>query len=213
MPPTGKKRSVSQKIQLQQAREKFSANKTDIEAALASCQHELTEALSEIDALKFELDREWERNAKLTKLLNDSQEKNKNLSSCLLLAENCQKDTYRDLHNECRTRQCAIEHRNILNERIDELKNAQFEQIKEMRLLEKEKKIAAEKVNEFILNQQQLQSTFDQTIGKYEAELKLNYDNLRREKFNLKMRSITLKKRLDVHNKLKKMQSIEPRLR
>ena len=35
--------------------------------------------------------------------------------------------------------------------------------------LEKEKKIAAEKVNKFILDQQQLQSTFDQTIGKYEA--------------------------------------------
>ena len=36
-----------------------------------------------------------------------------------------------------------------------------------MRLLEKEKKIAAEKVNEFILDQQQLQSKFDQKIGKY----------------------------------------------
>ena len=44
-----------------------------------------------IDALKFELDREQERNAKLTKLLDDSQEKYKNLSSRLLLAENRQK--------------------------------------------------------------------------------------------------------------------------
>ena len=76
-------------MQLQQARENSSAKKTDFEAALASCQDELAEALSEIDSLKFELDREWERNAKLMKLLDDSQEKNKNLSSCLLLAENC----------------------------------------------------------------------------------------------------------------------------
>ena len=100
MPPTGKKQSVSQQMQLQQARENSSANKTDFEAALDSCQNKLAEALSEIDALKFELDREWERNAKLMKLLDDSQEKNKNLSSHLLLAENRQKDTYKDLRNE-----------------------------------------------------------------------------------------------------------------
>ena len=185
MPPTGKKQSVSQQIQLQRVRENSSANKIDFEAALASCRDELSKALSEIDALKFELNREWERNAKLTKLLDDSQEKIKNLSSRLLLAENCQKDTYKDLHNERRTRQRAINRRNVLNEHIDELKSAQFEQIKEMRLLEKEKKIAAEKVNKFIL-EQQLQSTFDQTVGKYEAELKLNYDNMRREKVQIK---------------------------
>jgi hypothetical protein len=196
MPPTGKKRSVSQQIQLQGARENSSANKTDFEAALASCQDELTEALSEIDALKFELDRERERNAKLTKLLDDSQEKNKDLSSRLLLAENHQKDTYKDLRNERRTRQRAVNRRNFLNERIDELKNAQFEQIKEMRLLEKENKIAAEKVNKFILDQQQLQSTFDQTIGKYEAELKINYDNLRREKVQSKAEIYNLKKKV-----------------
>ena len=196
MPPTGKKQSASQQIQLQQARENSSANKTDFEAALASCQHELTEALSEIDALKFELDREWERNSKLTKLLNDSQEKNKNLSFCFLLAENCQKDTYKDLHNEHCTQQCAIKHQNFLNEWIDELKNAHFEQIKEMRFHEKEKKIAAEKVNEFILDQQQLQSKFDQKIGKYEAELKLNYDNLRREKVQFKAEIYNLKKKV-----------------
>ena len=62
-------------MQLQQARENSSANKTDFEAALASYWDELTEALSEIDALKFEPDREWERNAKLMKLLHDSQGK------------------------------------------------------------------------------------------------------------------------------------------
>ena len=55
MPPTGKKQSVSQKIQSQQARKNSLANKTAFEAALASCHHELTEALSEIDALKLSL--------------------------------------------------------------------------------------------------------------------------------------------------------------
>ena len=65
-----------------------------------------------------------------------------------------------------------------------------------MRLLEKEKKIAAEKVNEFILDQQQLQSKFDQKFGKYEAELKLNYDNLRREKFQLNVEIYNLKKKV-----------------
>ena len=124
MPLTSKKWSVSQQMQLQHAREKSLAKKIDFEAALASCWDELTEALSEIDALKFELDRERERNAKLMKLLDDSQEKNKNLSSRLLLAENHQKDTYKDLRNECHTRQCAINHPNFLNEHIDELKNA-----------------------------------------------------------------------------------------
>ena len=79
---------------------------------------------------------------------------------------------------------------------MNELKNAQFEQIKEMRFHEKEKKIAAEKVNEFILDQQQLQSKFDQTIGKYEADLKLNYDNLRREKVQLKAEIYNLKKKV-----------------
>ena len=129
-------------------------------------------------------------------MLDDSQEKNKILSSCLLLAENHQKYTYKDLRNEYCTRQHAIKHQNFLNEHIDELKNAQFEQIKEMRLLEKEKKIAAEKVNEFILDQQQLQSKFDQKIGKYEAELKLNYDNLRREKVQFKAEIYNLKKKV-----------------
>ena len=196
MPPTGKKRSVSQQIQLQQARENSSANKTDLEAALASCRDELTEALLEIDALKLELSRERERNAKLTKLLDDSQEKNKDLSSRVLLAENRQKDTYKDLRNERRTRQRAIHRRNFLNECIDELKDAQFEQIKEMRLLEKSHKIAAKKVNKFILDQQQLQSTFDQTVGKYKAELKLNHDNMRREKVQFKAEIYNLKKKV-----------------
>jgi peptidoglycan hydrolase CwlO-like protein len=91
MPQTGKKRSVSQQIQLQQARENSPANKTDFEAALASCQDELAEALSEIESLKSELDREREKNAKLTKLLDDSQEKIRNLSSRILLAENHQR--------------------------------------------------------------------------------------------------------------------------
>ena len=151
-----------------------------------------------INALKFELNREWERNAKLTKLLDDSHEERliKNLSSCLLLTENHQKDTYKDLCNERHTCQCAINHQNVLNECIDELKNAQFEQIKEMRLLEKENKIAAEKINKFILDQQQLQSTFNQTVGKYEDELKLNYDNMRREKVQIKAEIYNLKKKV-----------------
>ena len=42
MPPTGKKQSVSQQLQLQQARESSSVNKTDFEAALASWWDELT---------------------------------------------------------------------------------------------------------------------------------------------------------------------------
>ena len=65
-----------------------------------------------------------------------------------------------------------------------------------MRLLEKENKIAADKVNKFILNQQQLQSTFDQTIWKYEAELRLNCDNLRREKIQFKAEIYNLKKKV-----------------
>ena len=93
-------------------------------------------------------------------------EKNKNLSSHLLLAENHQKDTYKYLCNERRTCQHAINRQNFLNECIDELKNAQFEQSKEMRHLEKENKIAVEKINKFILDQQQLQTTFEQTVGK-----------------------------------------------
>ena len=211
MPP--KQRSFSQQIQLQQARGNSSANDTDLVAELASCRDKLAEALSEINALKFELDRERERNSKLTKMLDDSQEKNKNLSSRLLLAENRQKETYKDLRNERRTRQRAIHRRNILNERIDELKNAQFEQIKEMRLFEKENKIAAEKVNKFILDQQQLQCAFDQTIAKCKAELKLNYDNLKREKIGFKAEIYNLKKRLDMHKELKQMQLIEQWLR
>ena len=90
------------------------------------------------------------------------------------------------MRNERRTCQHTINRRNFLNERIDELKNAQFEQIKEMRHLEKENKIAVEKINKFILDQQQLQTTFEQTIGKYKAEFKLNCNNLKKEKVQFK---------------------------
>ena len=65
-----------------------------------------------------------------------------------------------------------------------------------MRHLEKENKIAAEKVNKFILDQQQLQTTFDQTIGKYKAELKLNCNNLKKEKVQFKAEIYALKKKV-----------------
>ena len=41
-----------------------------------------------------------------------------------------------------------------------------------------------------------MQSKFDQKFGKYEAELKLNYDNLRREKFQLNVEIYNLKKKV-----------------
>ncbi|KDR70413.1 hypothetical protein GALMADRAFT_214509 [Galerina marginata CBS 339.88] len=184
MPP--KKKTAAQMQQLQNARSNSPAIRTDFEAGLARCQNELTRAMSEIETLKSGLDDAEDKCARLEGLQAQSVEKIRDLKAEVLMAKERQKDTYRELRNERRTRQYAVKRKNTLDEKITELKTEQHKKLKELKVLEKEKNLATEQVAMVIKANQHLQDEISITLQRCDHQLELSHEQLKQTRSKLK---------------------------
>ena len=185
MPPK-QKNTPAQLQQLERARSSSPIIKTDFERALAACQSQLDEALSEIDSLNFQLVQAKEECTRLVGLNDEYTEIIHNLKSQIFIAKEHQRDTYRELHNEWRARQRATKRTSLLNNKLAELKTAQLQKIKDLKDLEKEQALGAEHVAKIIKANEKLQTELLGMVQKCGNEIKQSHQKLQETKAKLK---------------------------
>ncbi len=169
MPPKSKK-SPAQLEALKRARSSSPAIVTDFEGALAKCQNQLAEAMSEIETLTSELSKAQNECTRLVKLQDKSKETIHDLKSQVLAAKRHQQDTYQELHNERRVHQRVTKCKAVLDKEIAKLKASQVEEIKD---LEKKNAISSERLSNIVTANEHLQNELSTAISQFTSELDL----------------------------------------
>jgi len=169
MPPRSKK-SPAQLEALKRARSSSPAIVTDFEGALAKCQNQLAEAMSEIETLTSELSKAQNECTRLVKLQDKSKETIHDLKSQVLAAKRHQQDTYQELHNEQRVHQRVTKCKAVLDKEIAKLKASQVEEIKD---LEKKSAISSERLSNIVTANEHLQNELSTAISQFTSELDL----------------------------------------
>ncbi len=169
MPPKSKK-SPAQLEALKRARSSSPAIVTDFEGALAKCQNQLAEAMSEIETLTSELSKAQNECTRLVKLQDKSKETIHDLKSQVLAAKRHQQDTYQELRNERRVHQRVTKCKAVLDKEIAKLKASQVEEIKD---LEKKSAISSERLSNIVTANEHLQNELSTAISQFTSELDL----------------------------------------
>ena len=169
MPPRSKK-SPAQLEALKRARSSSPAIVTDFEGALAKCQNQLAEAMSEIETLTSELSKAQNECTRLVKLQDKSKETIHDLKSQVLAAKRHQQDTYQELRNERRVHQRVTKCKAVLDKEIAKLKASQVEEIKD---LEKKSAISSERLSNIVTANEHLQNELSTAISQFTSELDL----------------------------------------
>ena len=169
MPPKSKK-SPAQLEALKRARSSSPAIVTDFEGALAKCQNQLAEAMSEIETLTSELSKAQNECTRLVKLQDKSKETIHDLKSQVLAAKQHQQDTYQELCNERRVHQHVTKRKAVLDKEIAKLKASQVEEIKD---LEKKSAISSERLSNIVTANEHLQNELSTAISQFTSELDL----------------------------------------
>lgn len=169
MPPRSKK-SPAQLEALKRARSSSPAIVTDFEGALAKCQNQLAEAMSEIETLTSELSKAQNECTRLVKLQDKSKETIHDLKSQVLAAKRHQQDTYQELRNERRVHQRVTKCKAVLDKEIAKLKASQVEEIKD---LEKKNAISSERLSNIVTANEHLQNELSTAISQFTSELDL----------------------------------------
>jgi len=169
MPPKSKK-SPAQLEALKRAHSSSPAIVTDFEGALAKCQNQLAEAMSEIETLTSELSKAQNECTRLVKLQDKSKETIHDLKSQVLAAKRHQQDTYQELHNERRVHQRVTKCKAVLDKEIAKLKASQVEEIKD---LEKKSAISSERLSNIVTANEHLQNELSTAISQFTSELDL----------------------------------------
>ena len=169
MPPKSKK-SPAQLEALKRARSSSPAIVTDFEGALAKCQNQLAEAMSEIETLTSELSKAQNECTRLVKLQDKSKETIHDLKSQVLAAKRHQQDTYQELRNERRVHQRVTKCKAVLDKEIAKLKASQVEEIKD---LEKKNAISSERLSNIVTANEHLQNELSTAISQFTSELDL----------------------------------------
>jgi len=169
MPPKSKK-SPAQLEALKRARSSSPAIVTDFEGALAKCQNQLAEAMSEIETLTSELSKAQNECTRLVKLQDKSKETIHDLKSQVLAAKRHQQDTYQELRNERRVHQCVTKCKAVLDKEIAKLKASQVEEIKD---LEKKSAISSERLSNIVTANEHLQNELSTAISQFTSQLDL----------------------------------------
>ena len=169
MPPKSKK-SPAQLEALKRARSSSPAIVTDFEGALAKCQNQLAEAMSEIETLTSELSKAQNECTRLVKLQDKSKETIHDLKSQVLAAKRHQQDTYQELCNEQRVHQRVTKCKAVLDKEIAKLKASQVEEIKD---LEKKSAISSERLSNIVTANEHLQNELSTAISQFTSELDL----------------------------------------
>ena len=169
MPPKSKK-SPAQLEALKRARSSSPAIVTDFEGALAKCQNQLAEAMSEIETLTSELSKAQNECTRLVKLQDKSKETIHDLKSQVLAAKRHQQDTYQELRNEWRVHQRVTKCKAVLDKEIAKLKASQVEEIKD---LEKKSAISSERLSNIVTANEHLQNELSTAISQFTSQLDL----------------------------------------
>jgi len=174
MPPKSKK-SPAQLEALKRAHSSSPAIVTDFEGALAKCQNQLAEAMSEIETLTSELSKA-QMNVLACELQDKSKETIHDLKSQVLAAKRHQQDTYQELRNERRVHQRVTKCKAVLDKEIAKLKASQVEEIKD---LEKKSAISSERLSNIVTANEHLQNELSTAISQFTSELDLVHQKLK----------------------------------
>ena len=172
----GKKRSAAQVEAFRRARSSSPAIVPDFEGALAQCQNELAEAMSEIETLTSELSDAQDECTRLLKLQDSSKETICDLKSQVHAAKQHQQDTYQELRNERRVRQRVAKCKAALDEEIAKLKGSQVEEIKN---LEKKSVISSQRFSSIVTANEHLQNELSTAMSQFTSELDLVHQQLK----------------------------------
>lgn len=181
-----KKSTASRKLNLQKSQELSSANSSDLGGNLTQALDDLASAQSKIAALMLEVEQANLKQAESAILLDKAQDKIKHLESEVKSAQEKQKDTYRSLRNERRTRQRAVKRKEVLDDKVAELQRDQIEKIKEMKELQKKDGLTSQQVNNVMEANRHLQNELSNMMTTFSAELELTRQNLKLTKKELK---------------------------